>query len=245
MYNKIVNPNTGRNVSIYGKIGKTILKNYLYQLGGDNHCETLKINILDMDKKEWCEKLLDFFRKLHSLYLKNGITKDKDNIVCCPFISFRTNINETGDLIFNFTITEKMDYKKNLEWRNLITEEEIILGDTDENRITIKTNSKFNSSILHATQNSIGKDCIDKTGYFGEYKPYFNVFVKDYTNLTDYIDKFVNNQIKPIQVYILFKYLINRMKETGKEFTLDNHNEDVSILHFKYSNRQGFPGLVP
>ena len=29
MYNKIINPETGRQVSIYGKIGYKILKNYL------------------------------------------------------------------------------------------------------------------------------------------------------------------------------------------------------------------------
>ena len=32
MYNKIVNPNTGRRVSIYGKLGKKILNNYIKNL---------------------------------------------------------------------------------------------------------------------------------------------------------------------------------------------------------------------
>ena len=34
MYDKIVNPLTGRYVSVKGTIGKTVLKNYLKQLGG-------------------------------------------------------------------------------------------------------------------------------------------------------------------------------------------------------------------
>lgn len=34
MYNKIFNPNTGRNVSIYSKLGKSIINNYLIQSGG-------------------------------------------------------------------------------------------------------------------------------------------------------------------------------------------------------------------
>ena len=34
MYDKILNPLTNRHVSIYGKVGKQILKNYLIQLGG-------------------------------------------------------------------------------------------------------------------------------------------------------------------------------------------------------------------
>lgn len=34
MYSKIANPKTGRRVSITGKLGKTILKNYLLVLSG-------------------------------------------------------------------------------------------------------------------------------------------------------------------------------------------------------------------
>ena len=34
MYNKIINPKTGRKVSIYGKIGKKILNNYIKFIGG-------------------------------------------------------------------------------------------------------------------------------------------------------------------------------------------------------------------
>ena len=34
MYNKIVNPRTGRLVSIYGRIGKQVIKNYLNYIGG-------------------------------------------------------------------------------------------------------------------------------------------------------------------------------------------------------------------
>ena len=34
MWTKIINPNSGRQVSIYGKLGKKILTNYLIQIGG-------------------------------------------------------------------------------------------------------------------------------------------------------------------------------------------------------------------
>ena len=34
MYKKIINPKTGRKVSIYGKIGKKILNNYIKLIGG-------------------------------------------------------------------------------------------------------------------------------------------------------------------------------------------------------------------
>lgn len=33
-FNKITNPETGRKVSIYGKIGTKVLRNYLQQMGG-------------------------------------------------------------------------------------------------------------------------------------------------------------------------------------------------------------------
>ena len=35
MWNKIVNPKTGRRVNISGKIGQQILQNYIIQLGGN------------------------------------------------------------------------------------------------------------------------------------------------------------------------------------------------------------------
>ena len=37
MYQYIVNPLTGRKVSIFGKLGKKIIKNYLVQLGGSDN----------------------------------------------------------------------------------------------------------------------------------------------------------------------------------------------------------------
>ena len=39
MYDKIVNPETGRKVSIYGKIGQSVIRNYLSQIGGNPKIE--------------------------------------------------------------------------------------------------------------------------------------------------------------------------------------------------------------
>ena len=39
IWDKIVNPETGRNVSIYGKIGKKILNNYVLQMKGGMICD--------------------------------------------------------------------------------------------------------------------------------------------------------------------------------------------------------------
>ena len=48
MYNKIVNPVTGKKVSIYGKLGKTIIRNYMIQAGGDKLVNTPLIAVENM-----------------------------------------------------------------------------------------------------------------------------------------------------------------------------------------------------
>ena len=47
MYNKIVNPKTGRKVNLNGKIGRLILKNYLLQFGGASLVEVGLDNTLE------------------------------------------------------------------------------------------------------------------------------------------------------------------------------------------------------
>ena len=36
MWDKIVNPVSGKKVTIYGKVGKNVLKNYLFMIGGSS-----------------------------------------------------------------------------------------------------------------------------------------------------------------------------------------------------------------
>ena len=56
MYEKIVNPHTGRKVNVNGTLGHKIINNYLYQLGGSNgSTATLKDengNSLELSKDE-------------------------------------------------------------------------------------------------------------------------------------------------------------------------------------------------
>ena len=51
MFNKIVNPETGRKVNTKGRIGKKIIKNYLIQLGGSEQVNQAEPNILDIAKE--------------------------------------------------------------------------------------------------------------------------------------------------------------------------------------------------
>ena len=59
-WDKIVNPVTGRKVSIHGKIGKQVLHNYLYQIGGHpTEGQVLSKNISTASEKvfaKWFEK---------------------------------------------------------------------------------------------------------------------------------------------------------------------------------------------
>jgi len=62
MYNKIVNPRTGRRVSVSGKLGRQIIRNYLNQLyisGGEPiavTCEERALGESGEDAKKKCEE---------------------------------------------------------------------------------------------------------------------------------------------------------------------------------------------
>ena len=68
MYDKIVNPKTGRKVSIYGRIGKKVLRNYIIKAGGGKKsCHDVE-KMIDIDKKYKCENDhygLNFLGKKH------------------------------------------------------------------------------------------------------------------------------------------------------------------------------------
>ena len=61
MWKKIVNPETGRKVSIYGKIGQQILRNYISLQRGNggkkyeivNFKPTYVVNCKDFDSWDW------------------------------------------------------------------------------------------------------------------------------------------------------------------------------------------------
>ena len=52
MYNKIVNPKTGKNVNINTNKGKQILNNYLNQLGGDKNSSKMSKIVKDIRKRQ-------------------------------------------------------------------------------------------------------------------------------------------------------------------------------------------------
>lgn len=52
MFDKIVNPETGRKVSIYGKIGKKVLKNYLNSLNGGSEGKEDTVEEVRLDDGE-------------------------------------------------------------------------------------------------------------------------------------------------------------------------------------------------
>ena len=67
MYNKIVNPITGRKVSIYGKIGRQILKNYFNQIGGVYAPDTYFTGLTKAEKQKRLKRM------------KEGTKRDSDD----------------------------------------------------------------------------------------------------------------------------------------------------------------------
>ena len=61
MWNKIVNPETGRKVSVYGKTGQRVLKNYLYQVGGTGEDEVDNIQPATASENEFRNWFNDTF----------------------------------------------------------------------------------------------------------------------------------------------------------------------------------------
>ena len=70
MFNKIINPKTGRKVNVNGKIGKSILQNYLQQLGGAAK------DTSDIDLKTLLKKNCDIV----TIYYQEGVTKDNGHV---------------------------------------------------------------------------------------------------------------------------------------------------------------------
>ena len=67
MYNKIINPITGRKVSIYGKIGKRILNKYMIQLGGVYAPDTYFTGLTKKEKQKRLKRM------------KEGTKRDSDD----------------------------------------------------------------------------------------------------------------------------------------------------------------------
>ena len=87
MYSKIVNPLTGRKVSIYGKIGREIIKNYLAQISYPNNCA----NRVTLAKKEATLTQRDSARAgsghtaNHLLVVKSDCMPGRASVVRMPF----------------------------------------------------------------------------------------------------------------------------------------------------------------
>ena len=70
MYNNIINPETGKTVSIYGKIGKRVIQRYIGFLNGGGDKDTYPIfSMYGADYCGWCKEARPHFDNL-----KNAIT---------------------------------------------------------------------------------------------------------------------------------------------------------------------------
>ena len=77
MYNKIINPKTGRKVSIYGKIGKKILNNYIKFIGGAAAAES-STEYDESERKKKHQKLFEQTLKLNKQIKEEKIQSAMD-----------------------------------------------------------------------------------------------------------------------------------------------------------------------
>ena len=232
-YNKIIDPETNIQYKIKSKMGLKLLKKYLryYNINNNFNLKCPGYIILDINSPTWTNNLYNYFMLLYKKYLKNGIKKDiKYNLNCCPFIFFRSKLLKNNKIKLIFSILLDNYFNSNTKWDDLKTEDTIILN----KNVIIKTNSLYNNSNINTIKKSTSRDCTSKT-YTVNYLSYHNVFVKNAgNNLSEYIFKLGIGTISYNDFSVLFKYLIEKMKYT-KGYTLNNHNMDVSLLHFKYT----------
>lgn len=232
-YNKIIDPETNIKYKIKSKIGLEVLKKYLryYKLNSHFNLKCPGYIILDINSPVWTINLYNYFIMLYEKYLINGIEKDiKHNLNCCPFIFFRTKLLKNNKIKLIFSILKDNYFNSYTKWADLKTEDTIMLS----KNVIIKTNSLYNNGTINTIRKSTSRDCTSKI-YTVNYLSYHNVFVKNSgNNLSEYIFKLGNGTISYSDFSILFIYLIEKMKYT-KGYTLNNHNMDVSLLHFKYT----------
>ena len=102
MYNKIVNPETGRYVSIRGNLGKTVLKNYLKQLGGvdmvADENETLVFCHGNLDVQIYNSDADPQDQELMDKILKSINVNDRTNVTTIDL-----NHNNEPDIEANYT----------------------------------------------------------------------------------------------------------------------------------------------
>lgn len=232
-YNKIIDPETNIKYKIKSKMGLKLLKKYLryYNINNNFNLKCPGYIILDINSPTWTNNLYNYFIMLYKKYLKNGIKKDiKYDLNCCPFIFFRSKLLKNNKIKLIFSILMDNYFNSSTKWDDLKTEDTIILN----KNVIIKTNSLYNNSTINTIKKSTSSDCTSKT-YTVNYLSYHNVFVKNAgNNLSEYIFKLGIGSISYTDFTVLFKYLIEKMKYT-KGYTLNNHNMDVSLLHFKYT----------
>jgi hypothetical protein len=213
-------------------------------------CEECTVNLKN-DK--WCTELLIFVKELHDKYLKG-----KWNRVFHPFINFSTSLKES-DLTFCFSIyaVQKSFSSSEVNWAMLTRPYNTPLGTLNvdfigegDQRVEILTRSPYGNQTPTSIKDkgSVGTStCECPGGYVSSYPGYYNVFVKNAgTCFSEYLSNLFNDSNLHVTLpkfTCLFKFLVRQMYAARTQFpdgdfTLDNHNQEVGILHFKYMNRK-------
>jgi hypothetical protein len=223
---------------------------------GQTVCEQCTVNTTDTD--EGLAHLYAFLRdKIYRRYFAH-----KWNSGYRPFVNFSTRF-EKPNLVFVFSIYGRYpEFKSSgVRWQDLTRPANLAPNQPNVDfiqhqttRVHILTNSPYGgqtpTTVKRNGSTSRAATCGCKHGgYQANYPGYYNVFVNHAgACLSDYIIRLFHNDpgLDFDHFRTLFGFLIARMTEVRRKFpaenfTLDNHNEDVPILHFKYMNRRCLP----
>ena len=75
MYNTIINPKTGRKVLVNGKLGKSIIRNYIKFLHGGSIRKMAKFSMYGLDYCGWCKTAKPDFVKLINTIKEDDLSK--------------------------------------------------------------------------------------------------------------------------------------------------------------------------
>ena len=236
MYNKIVNPQTGRYVSVKGTIGKTILNNYLKQLGGATNetpkravssgideeetlvfCHgNLYVEIYDDDNEPQDQELLDEILEKIDVDKATTIVKTIDkNALNYPDIN-----NDLKTYISDLTTNDKhgLEKKKNYIFMNCPIDIPLSYFIINNAKILVITNFF---------------DILDKLGIDTQ-------LIKNYIDLKSDETKKLNlieppESIDGVEIKRYYKSLVE--EATAKSYTADLEIDSISLDNFKLKLR--------
>ena len=260
MWNKIINPQTGRKVSIYGRIGKKILHKYINQIGGSN--SELVLAKLAYFEPAWLE---------HYYMEYDEDELDDELLVAQPDLTLTDN---------NENIFETYIIKDRINWDTLPKRfKQISLSIykpwIDTNKLPTTKDNDLNSGLVHICDieilpnrillmddgfNLVGN--IVKCDFnqkiqemqplshpFATFKNIFKIGSNHEINITKIIKKYFlyyksNNKAYSILIQLMLSDILdfNELNNIDKNFYVNRNSNQNGALFINYKNPLDFSG---